>query len=98
MAKDPLTLDEVKKVAILAALPISDEEAVKLDKELSETVTYIDHLQSVDTKGIVPTPQVTQSQNVFREDIVSPSLPVEEALKNASKTKDNFFVSTVKWE
>src|SRR3989338_5901174 len=77
---------DVSHIAKLANLPLSDEEKKKFEKQLEETLSYIEHLKEVDTKGITPTSQVTGLENVERDDITTPSLTQEQALKNAPKT------------
>jgi len=64
MAK--LTTDDVKHVAKLANLPLTDEEIKKFQEQLSSVVSYIDELQEVDTKDVEPTSQTTGLENVFR--------------------------------
>ena len=51
---------------------------------------YIAQLQKVDTSKIIPTNQVTGLTNIFREDVVSPSLSQEDALKNVRNIKNGF--------
>ncbi|MDO8498335.1 MAG: Asp-tRNA(Asn)/Glu-tRNA(Gln) amidotransferase subunit GatC [bacterium] len=88
-----LTADQVKKVAKLANLPLSDEEIEKYSGQLSKILDYIDQLNSADTSEVEPTFNVTGLSNVLREDKVGESLPQEEALQNASQVKDGFFVT-----
>lgn len=78
-------------VAKLANLPLTDEEKKKFEGQLSETLDYVAQLEEIDTKNVEPTSQVTGLENVFREDIVAPSLSQEEALKNAKSTHNGFF-------
>ncbi|MBI4098154.1 MAG: Asp-tRNA(Asn)/Glu-tRNA(Gln) amidotransferase subunit GatC [Candidatus Levybacteria bacterium] len=82
---------DISHVAKLANLPLSEEEKKKFEKQLEETITYIESLNEVDTKGIEPTSQVTGLENVTREDEVRPSLSQEDALKNAKSTHNGFF-------
>lgn len=82
---------DVKKVAKLANLPLSDDETKKFESQLEETLEYIKNLEEVDTEGIEPTSQVTGLENVTREDVTLPSLSQEEALKNAKSTHNGFF-------
>ena len=58
---------DVKHVAELANLTLSDAELKKFEKQLDETLAYIDNLNQIDTKNIEPTNQVTGMQNVTRE-------------------------------
>jgi len=97
MSKQQITIDEVKHVAKLAQLPLSDEETKKFDEAMSQTVEYVSHLDELDTTSVEPTFQVTGKTNEFRDDVVLPSLPVGLALKNAKATHNNLFVSKVSW-
>ncbi len=63
-----LTKDDVKKVAALARLDLTEEELEILPGQLSNVLNYIDQLKEVDTEGVVPTAQVTGLSDVWRED------------------------------
>jgi len=82
---------DVKHVAKLANLPLSTIEEEKFEKQLAQTLEYIENLKEIDTKDITTTPQVTGLHNVLREDKVTPSLSQEEALKNGKATYKGFF-------
>ena len=82
---------DIFHVAKLANLPLTDEEKKKFEKQLEETISYIQNLNEVDATGIEPTSQVTGLENVTRDDIVKPSLSQEDALKNAKSTHNGFF-------
>lgn len=82
---------DISHVAKLANLPLTDEEKKKFATQLEETITYVESLEKVDTKGVEPTSQVTGLENVTREDIVKPSLTQEQALSNAKSTYNGFF-------
>ena len=82
---------DVKHIAKLANLPINGDEEKKLEKQLSETLTYIEILQEVDTKNVEPTAHVTGLENVTREDTPYPSLTQEQALMNTKKQHEGFF-------
>ncbi len=95
-----LSLDQVKKVATLANLPLSGEEEQLFSTQLSAILDYIDQLNSVDTEGIEPIYNVAMNTNNTRRDEVSTSvtrrgasLTQEEALQNASLKHDGFFVT-----
>ena len=63
-----LSADEVRHIAKLARLNLEDQEVEKFARELSSILDYIDQLQEVDTKNVVPSAQVTGLSNSFRED------------------------------
>ena len=85
-----LSEKEVKHIAKLANLPLTSEETVKFQNQLSETLDYVEILNSIETKGVKPTNQVTGLSNITRTDKTSPSLSQEETLKNAKVTYNGF--------
>jgi len=87
-----LTEEEVKHVAKLAKLSLSEQEVKKFQGQLSEVLDYIDVLKKLETKNIEPTSQVTGLENVFREDESLKSLSPKEVLLNTKEKKDNLFV------
>jgi aspartyl-tRNA(Asn)/glutamyl-tRNA(Gln) amidotransferase subunit C len=86
-----LTIEEVRKVAHLARLRLSDEELERMQQQLSSILDYMQMLQEVDVSGVPPTAQVTDVVNVMRPDEVRPSLPVEDALAGAPAREDGYF-------
>ena len=78
-----ITMDEVKHVANLARLAITEEEAEKLTNELDAIIFFAEQLNELDTENVEPTSHVLDMKNIFREDVAKPGLPVEEVLKNA---------------
>ena len=86
-----LTLDEVRHVARLARLRLTDTELEEMQQQLSSILDYMDMLQEVDVEGVPPTAQVTDVVNVVRPDVVQPSLPVEEALSGTANREGDFF-------
>ena len=84
---------DVKHIAQLANLTLTDEEIPKFEKQLSDILTYIETLNKLDTEQVEPTYQVTGLTNVLREDSnPQKSLSQEEALKPAHKKHDGYFV------
>lgn len=86
-----LTIDEVRKVALLARMQLSDEELERMRQQLSSILDYMQVLQEVDVTDVPITAQVTDVVNVMRPDEVRPSLTVEEALMNAPATENGYF-------
>jgi aspartyl-tRNA(Asn)/glutamyl-tRNA(Gln) amidotransferase subunit C len=80
--------DQVKHVAHLARLAITEEEAEKFTKQLDAIITFAEQLNELDTENVEPTSHVLELKNVLREDIPGPGLPREEVLKNAPKHQD----------
>lgn len=86
-----ISSEQVKHVADLARLEVTDEEAEKLSKDLSELMQQIDLLQKVDTENVEPTINVASLNNVMRNDEPKELVTQEEVLKNAPDAKDGFF-------
>ena len=91
-----VTLDEVRNVARLARLSFSPEEEGRMVVELNRILDYVEKLSELDTEGVPPTSHVLPISNVFREDVLVPSLPRDELLANApSKWRGYFRVPKV---
>jgi len=86
-----LSKQEVEHVAKLARLEMTEAEKDAFSRELSSILTYIEQLKSWNTAGVEQTATVVEQANVFREDQVEPSLPVEQALANAPEAEDGYF-------
>ncbi len=87
-----LSRDGVLKLARLSQLKLSEEEIEKFRVELSEILNYVEKLDSVDTKGLEPTYQVTGLKNVTREDKTHGyGYKVEDILKASPDTKENHY-------
>jgi aspartyl-tRNA(Asn)/glutamyl-tRNA(Gln) amidotransferase subunit C len=83
-----ISTDQVKHVANLARLAITEEEANRLTQQLDNIITYAEQLNEVDTDHVEPTSHVLEIKNVMREDVAKPGLPNEEVLKNAPDHQD----------
>ncbi|MFO7633431.1 MAG: Asp-tRNA(Asn)/Glu-tRNA(Gln) amidotransferase subunit GatC [Caldilinea sp.] len=86
-----LTIDEVRHVAELAKLWLSEDELALYAEQLSAILDYAERLQQVDTSHVAPTPYVLPLTNVMADDAPSPSLANETALANAPDRADGFF-------
>lgn len=76
---------------MLARLKLSPIEIEKFTHELTVILEYMDQLKTVNTDGVEPKDQFISAENVFRNDIVRPSLSRDEALANAPDKDDEFF-------
>ena len=86
-----VTREDVEHVALLSRLSIDEKDMDKNIQELSDFLEYVDRLQQVDTENVAPTAHVLPIQNVFREDVVKPSLDRDLALSNAPEQEDGYF-------
>ena len=88
-----ISIDDVKKLARLSALNMSEEEAVSMQTDLTQILGYVEQLQAVDTDGVEPTYQVHYLETVTRPDeIIDYGISQEELLKNAPKQADGSVV------
>ena len=87
-----LSAEEVRWVAQLARLELSESELALMTKQLSAIMDYVNQLKQVSTEGVEPLAHPLPVQNVFRPDEPAPSLSVEEALANAPERRDGFYV------
>ena len=89
-----VTKKDVEKIADLARLRFSEPELEGFTGDLNNILNYIDQLKEVDVTGIAPLENVNESveTNTLRTDEVQESLLQPEALKNAPKAADGFFL------
>jgi aspartyl-tRNA(Asn)/glutamyl-tRNA(Gln) amidotransferase subunit C len=86
-----LTTDEVRHVAELAKLRLTEDEIRQYTEQLAAILDYAEILQQVDTSHVPPTPYVLPLASVMADDIPRPSLNNEEALANAPDAANGFF-------
>lgn len=86
-----LTPEEVRHVAMLARLGLSDEEVETMRAQLVQVLDYINMLDKVDTSKIPPTAQILSHLNITRQDVPRESWPREAMLANAPASEENFF-------
>ena len=91
MALEKLTLDQVRHVAKLSRLTLSEAQLAHLAPQLESILQYVAKISEVDVAGVEPMAHALPLKNVFREDVVEPSLPVEKVLMNAPETDGRFF-------
>lgn len=65
-----ISSDDVRHLAQLSSLQLSDDEVASLQVDLANILSYIEQLSSLDTSGVEPTYQVTGLENVWRDDTV----------------------------
>ena len=83
--------EEVREVAKLARLELSEDEISTYAGQLTKVLDYVALLNEVDTEGVEPMVHALDQGNVFRVDELRPSLSREEALSNAPKTDGKYF-------
>ena len=83
---------DVKYVAELARLELTEEEQAVFQPQLENIVKYVEKISSVDVEGVEPMMHGRTLVNAFREDVVRPSLETEVALANAPKRVGDEFL------
>jgi aspartyl-tRNA(Asn)/glutamyl-tRNA(Gln) amidotransferase subunit C len=87
-----LTHNDVKKVALLSRLELTDEEIEQQIGPLNDLLKQFEVLQQLDVTGVDPTSHSIPVVNVLRADEVRPSLTRDEVLANAPEARDGCFV------
>jgi aspartyl-tRNA(Asn)/glutamyl-tRNA(Gln) amidotransferase subunit C len=91
-----LTAKDVDHVAKLARLEITDAERELYAKQLNAILEHADGLKKADVAGVEPTAHILPIKNVWREDVVTPSMSREDVLANApDKSKGCFRVPKI---
>lgn len=91
-----LTHEDVAWIANLARLALSDEEMEAYRVQLSAVLDYAAILNELDLTGIEPSAHAVLRHNIWREDVVEPSLSLEDVLFNAAASEqDQFFIQSV---
>ena len=83
---------DVKYVAHLARLALRPDEEKKLASQLGNILGYIEKLKEPDVTGVEPTAHAVPMVNVTRADEIRPSLPHEDALRNAPARANGLFI------
>jgi aspartyl-tRNA(Asn)/glutamyl-tRNA(Gln) amidotransferase subunit C len=89
-----MTIDKetVEKVAHLARLELAEDEKDQMIQDMSKILGFMDKLNEINTSGIEPLVYMTNEINVLREDVVKQEITHEEALQNAPKHDESYFL------
>ena len=87
-----LSRSDVEHVAHLARLGLTDDELTLLQGQLNHILEQYAKLAELNTEAIPPTAQTIELENILREDVVTPSLPVDEVLANAPDAAGGYIV------
>ena len=90
MKRRRISKKEAEHIAWLARIELSEEEKELFTGQFDEILRFFEKIDEVDTEEVPPTYHVLDLVNIYREDEVSSSLPIEEALKNAPKKERRF--------
>ncbi len=85
-----ITSDEVRHLALLCRVAMSDGEVELMREQMSNILNNISILNQVDTTGVEPTGHSVDLVSVMRDDVVRPSMPLEDTLANAPTREGDF--------
>ena len=85
---------DVRDVARLARIELTDEEAATFQSQLGRVLEYVEQLATLDVSQVEPTAHANPVFNVLREDVVLPGLDRKPVLANAPHSANNLFVVT----
>ena len=82
---------QVKKVAMLSRLELTDSEVAEFTTQLSAILEYVEKMNTLDTENVQPLAHCLPITNCFRDDVVKESLGTEKVLANAPQRDEEFF-------
>ena len=83
---------DIRYVAHLARLQLSDAEAATISSQLNDVLKYVDKLNELDVSNVQPTAHATPLTNVLRADEVRPSIETDRVLANAPEHARDLFI------
>ncbi len=86
-----VTKKDVEKIAELTRLKFNENELDSFTDEMNKILSYVEKLNELNTENVEPLSHPNEDSNVFRDDVLKPSISTEEALKNAPDRDDKFF-------
>ena len=86
-----ITAAEVEHVAKLSRLELTEAEKATFTGQMDAILSYVDKLNELDTAGIIPTAHAVPMENAFRDDVITPSIGIDNALGNAPDRVESFF-------
>jgi aspartyl-tRNA(Asn)/glutamyl-tRNA(Gln) amidotransferase subunit C len=84
--------ETVDKIANLARLELAEDEKESLIGDMGKILDFMAKLNEMDTTGVEPLVYMTNEINVLRDDVVKQEITTKEALKNAPKHNDEYFL------
>ncbi|MCA9980597.1 MAG: Asp-tRNA(Asn)/Glu-tRNA(Gln) amidotransferase subunit GatC [Anaerolineales bacterium] len=86
-----LTRDDVRKIAHLARLELTEEEVGLYQKRLTAVLAYVETLDELQLDDVPPTTHAVAQVNILRDDQANATMPQADALANAAQTQDGQF-------
>ena len=90
--KKEISIDEVRHIARLARVELSEEELSIISKDLMDILSYVEQLKELDTENVPPTAGVLEMKNIWQEDIICEDKTLmEEIIELAPEKEDRYF-------
>ena len=86
-----ITPDELRHVAKVARLDLTDAEVEKFTKQVNDIIAWFQELGKIDTKDVLPSFQPIKTENVFRPDEIESCLSQDESLSNTGAKEKGYF-------
>jgi aspartyl-tRNA(Asn)/glutamyl-tRNA(Gln) amidotransferase subunit C len=91
MPERKISAEQVRHVAKLSRLALTEQQVARVTPQLEAILGYVAKIGEVDLEGVEPMAHVLPLKNVLRDDVAEPGLPVEQVLQNAPETDGPFF-------
>ncbi len=92
MTKSQIDEATVRRIAHLARVKVSSQEAHSLQRELNGILAWVEELQAIPTDGVTPLTSVGGAKLHMRADVVTDGDKAADIMKNAPKSEDSFFL------
>ena len=92
MTKSQIDEATVKRIAHLARVRVSSQEAHSLQRELNGILAWVEELNAIPTDGVTPLTSVGGAKLHMRKDVVTDGGKAADIVKNAPKSEDNYFL------
>lgn len=83
--------ETVRRVAHLARIAVSDEEAEALKGDLNQILGFVEQLGEVDVEGVAPMTSTVEASIKMRDDVVTDGERADDVLANAPQRRDSFY-------
>ncbi len=83
--------DEIKKLAHLSRLELSDEAVVKMSEDMEKVLGFVEKINELELSDIEPLTHLTEEVNILRKDEVIQEISHEDALRNAPDANTDYF-------
>ncbi len=88
----PISMDELRQIADLARLRLSDAELEAMHSDLNRVLTHFTHLQELQLAGVEVSAHAVDSRSVWEEDQAADGMPRDRALANAPSSEAGLFL------